>query len=114
MSDTVGKRIQILRKKRNWTQLDLAEEVGISSTYMGEIERSETNVSYEILAKIAKALDIPLSDLVLYSDKLSLIENKDTLVEIIELLSSRSLDIQHDVLSIIEIYLSGNDRESSK
>lgn len=114
MSDTVGHRIRILRKKRNWTQHDLAEKVGISSTYMGEIERSEKNVTYDILVKIATVLDISLAELVRYSDKLSLIENKDILVEIIELLSSRSLDIQNDVLKIIEIYLDGIDRESSK
>ncbi|WP_077618297.1 helix-turn-helix domain-containing protein [Bacillus sinesaloumensis] len=112
MSAALGQRIRTLRKKRKWTQHELAEKVGISYTYMGEIERAETNATHHVLEKIAHVFEIPVADLVQYTEILNKIENTQILVEIIEMLSSRSLEVQNDAKKFIEIYLNGLDRNA--
>ncbi len=52
-----GRRVRELRKALGLSQLELAEKIGIDRSYMGFIERGERNVSLEVIAKIADALD---------------------------------------------------------
>jgi len=52
-----GRHVRELRKTLGLSQLELAEKVGIDRSYMGFIERGERNVSLEVIAKIADALD---------------------------------------------------------
>lgn len=58
---TTGERIKKLRKKRRLTQSELAKEIGISRSYMSEIESDKRNMSIKTLTKIATGLDISLS-----------------------------------------------------
>ena len=53
----LGKRIRELRTASSLSQDKLAERVGISGKYLGEVERGEGNVSIEKLENIALALD---------------------------------------------------------
>lgn len=61
--ETVGKKIQELRKARGWTQEDLAERSGLHPTYIGGIERGERNATIESFCKIADAFGISLAGL---------------------------------------------------
>ena len=45
------------------TQEDLAFKVGVDRSYMGFVERGEKNPTFDKLVKIAKALQISLSEL---------------------------------------------------
>ena len=45
------------------SQEELAERAGVHRTYIGMIERAEKNITLENIEKIAKALEIPLGDL---------------------------------------------------
>lgn len=54
---TVGGRIKQLRKKINLTQQQLAEQVGITYIQIGRYETGKSNVSADVLQKIAKALN---------------------------------------------------------
>lgn len=58
-----GSRIRKLRKDRGYSQEDFAHECELHRTYMGGVERGERNISLENIYKIAKALDIQLSEL---------------------------------------------------
>lgn len=60
---TIGKRVQKRRSEVGYTQEKLAEMIGISRAYMGFIEQGRNAPSLEVLQKIAKALKIPLKDL---------------------------------------------------
>lgn len=54
---------QILREKRlalKITQTNLAKEVGITQTFMSEIENGRKTPSVDVLFKICNALDIKL------------------------------------------------------
>ena len=48
----LGERIREERLKRNLTQAQLAEEVDISDTYMGAIERGERSLTLDTLVKL--------------------------------------------------------------
>ena len=56
----IGDRIKVYRTKLGYSQEFLAEKAGLHPTYIGQIERAETNTSINIIMKIATALDIPL------------------------------------------------------
>lgn len=57
----VGSRIKSLRTKHRVSQAQLAELAGISSKYLGEVERGEANVSIELVSRIAMVLGLPMS-----------------------------------------------------
>lgn len=61
----VSLKIAYYRKKKGYTQTQLAEMVGISSNYLSLIERGNKGQSYsmETLFKIAEALDVNANDL---------------------------------------------------
>lgn len=58
-----GERLKELRGKKNLTQEDLADKVGVDRSYMGFLERGEKNPTLRNLIRIAKAFDISLSEL---------------------------------------------------
>jgi transcriptional regulator with XRE-family HTH domain len=58
-----GLRVRDLRKKRGWTQEQLAQAAGRHWTYIGGIERGERNVTLQVVADIARALDVDIREL---------------------------------------------------
>jgi transcriptional regulator with XRE-family HTH domain len=56
-------RIRQLRKETGLSQEQLADLCGLHRTYIGAIERAEQNVSIDNIGKIAKALKVKPSDL---------------------------------------------------
>ena len=56
----IGLKISYYRKKRGYTQAQLAEKVNLSTNYLGLIERGNNGRSYsiEVLLKISDALDV--------------------------------------------------------
>ena len=62
---TIGVNIKNYRKKSNISQAKLAEDVGISLSYISKIEASgcDKSVSVSVLNQIANALDIEITKL---------------------------------------------------
>ena len=58
---TFGSRIQELRKKNNLTQSELAEKIGLSTNFIGMVERGERNTSVDKIFKLTKAFNISLA-----------------------------------------------------
>jgi len=59
----LGQAVRDLRAGRGISQEDLAHLSGMHRTYLGGIERGERNVSYTNLKRLARALDVPASEL---------------------------------------------------
>lgn len=59
----LGKAIRRLRLQAGYSQESFAAVVGVHRTYMGSLERGERNVSLENIEKVAKALNISVSQL---------------------------------------------------
>jgi transcriptional regulator with XRE-family HTH domain len=58
-----GKRIRELRRERDWRQLDLAEQAGISENYISELEQGRKEICLRTLERLADALEVKISDL---------------------------------------------------
>lgn len=65
----IGLNIAYYRKLKGYTQLQLAESIGISRTHMSNIEapNMHTSISLEALLDIADALEIPASNLLYFN-----------------------------------------------
>lgn len=63
VNSELGRRIRKLRRRSDISQEKLAEKAGIHRTYMGKIERGESNPPLHTISKIAKALRVKISDL---------------------------------------------------
>jgi transcriptional regulator with XRE-family HTH domain len=59
----LGKRIVYLRNALFLSQEALADLSFVNHTYLSELENGKRNVSVQILTRIAKALNITLSEL---------------------------------------------------
>lgn len=58
-----GQRVRLLRKEKNLSQEDLSFKADLHRTYIGMIERAEKNITLINIEKIAKALNIEVSEL---------------------------------------------------
>ena len=58
-----GKRLREFREQMNLSQEKFAEKTGFHRTYIGTLERGETNPSLLTLYKLAQALNIEPKDL---------------------------------------------------
>lgn len=54
----MGQKIRLLRKTQGLTQAKLAEQVGVSASFLGHIERGSRVASLETLASISRVLDV--------------------------------------------------------
>jgi len=53
-----GQRVRARREKLGWSQMTLAEEVGLHFTYISSVERGERNVSLQNIVRLAVALRV--------------------------------------------------------
>lgn len=58
-----GRRLRDIRQQRGWTQVELAEKLGLDRSYLADIERGNRNVSLVNLELIALGFDMTLSRL---------------------------------------------------
>ena len=58
MYPSIGDKIRKYRKTRGLTQEKLAEKTGLSTNFLGALERAEKNLTLANLINIANALDV--------------------------------------------------------
>jgi transcriptional regulator with XRE-family HTH domain len=63
-----GRSVRETRKERGVSQEELAHLADIDRSYMSSIERGEQNVGLMSMARVARALDVTLSELVLNAE----------------------------------------------
>jgi transcriptional regulator with XRE-family HTH domain len=66
----LGAAVRDLRARRGISQEALAEISGMHRTYLGGIERGNRNPSYTNIRRIADALDVRTSELLLRAEEL--------------------------------------------
>ncbi len=59
----LGRRVQTLRKKKGWTQTEMAVCLGLSRGHISDIERGRREPGIITLQVIAEGLDTTMSDL---------------------------------------------------
>jgi len=63
INKALGSRIAVLRKKKGFSQEELAENSGYSVEFISLVERGVNAPSVAGLAKVAKALSVEVRDL---------------------------------------------------
>ena len=58
-----GEKVREKRLKLRLSQEQLASRAGVHRTYIGMIERAEKNITLENISKVAKALEVSISEL---------------------------------------------------
>ena len=76
--EMLGKRIKKARMKLNMTQYALAEDVGVSQTFLGDIERGIKAPSITTAIRLANVLDMSLD--VMFAESLTNQINEDDIV----------------------------------
>lgn len=63
VSVTLGERVRQLRHEHDWTLAKLASNIGVSTSYLNDIEHDRTAPSLKTLLGIASALDLSVTGL---------------------------------------------------
>ncbi|MDR3616844.1 MAG: helix-turn-helix transcriptional regulator [Candidatus Obscuribacterales bacterium] len=77
----IGNTLKTRRQALRLSQIDLADKAQIHRTYIGNIEHGTRNITVSILVRLARALDIPfteIADLVDHIDTHSNKKSKET------------------------------------
>lgn len=69
LAKAFGAALREYREKRDMSLLDLSLESDVHRAYIWELEHGRKNVSLETAFKLAKALDVPASELVKLTTK---------------------------------------------
>ena len=59
-----GKRLRDLRKKKGWTQVQMADALGIDRSYLSDMENGKLNVCLPTLEVLAKGFGITMSQVI--------------------------------------------------
>ncbi|QOI33242.1 helix-turn-helix domain-containing protein [Leptospira interrogans serovar Icterohaemorrhagiae] len=104
--DALAKNLKLYRKKKNWSQSELAKNAGTTLTHINRLETGKSNPSIEIVQKIALALEVSIDDLVSEKDNSKEIkfENK-AFYEKIKLLDTFSEEERNAVNVVIDSIL---------
>lgn len=103
----LGNRIRQERLKLNLTQEQLAEKVDLSTSYIGQIERGERNISLDTLVVICKSLGVTIDYLL--QDSIN-IEEDIVYNQLYQLISSRSLNEKVMALDVLKVMFSHIDK----
>jgi transcriptional regulator with XRE-family HTH domain len=64
LKDVVALNLRRLRQGKGWTQEELADRVGLSVRYVGQVERGQASMSVTVLGQFADALATDATELV--------------------------------------------------
>lgn len=97
----LGKRIRSLRTAKKLTQQELGEKADINYKFLGEIERGQQNPSFQILARIAAALEVELPELFRLETEIT--DREDVLNRIAEIVESLNDEDLRQVLLLLRV-----------
>ena len=95
----IGRRIRIQRRQLNLTQGELANLIGVSSSFIGHLERGIRQASLETLVALANVLEISVDYLLAASLK------RTDLANLEKPFSERQLDTMQEMLALLDAYV---------
>ena len=100
--ENFGARIKEARNEKDLTQEQLAEKVGISTVYMGEIERDIKQPSLSVLLDIAEALDVSVDYLLRDTVSSAKVYLNNELTQKLDKLTPKQ---RKTVIDLVDIYI---------
>jgi transcriptional regulator with XRE-family HTH domain len=67
LADYIGITVRRLRSDREFTLQALADESGVSKSYLGDIEKGRKNPTTDVIEAIAEALGVPARELLYHA-----------------------------------------------
>ncbi|GCD80913.1 hypothetical protein JCM30197_21600 [Schleiferia thermophila] len=67
----IGGRITLLRKSKNWSQIELAKQINASREIISRYERNESQPSIDMMAKMAKVFGVTVDYMIGQSESAS-------------------------------------------
>ncbi|WP_433912339.1 helix-turn-helix domain-containing protein [Staphylococcus sp. LKG3-3] len=61
---TFGENLKQIRNKRKMSQHEFGAMVGLSQSYIGDLERNRKNISIYVVVRLAEQLDISVNKLI--------------------------------------------------
>jgi transcriptional regulator with XRE-family HTH domain len=108
-SETIGERLARLRKERGWTQVELAERVGIIQSLISDYERDRLRMNPGMVVRFASALEVTTDELLQPNSRKHVLRRRPSLrvlrrLEKIEKLPAHQ---QNTLLKTIDTFLRG-------
>jgi len=104
----LGNRIREERKRLNLTQAKLAEDINISDTYMGAIERGERSLTLDTLVRLVNRLGVTVDYLL--SDSVN--DNDSNIIEQFkQIIDCQSLERKQMAINILRTLFSYLEKE---
>lgn len=75
----LNQALRLIRTYHDLSQTELCSELGLSNSYLSEIESGKKSPSLEILKKYSEQFDIPLSSILFFSENLEMPKPSDRL-----------------------------------
>lgn len=101
----IGQRIRKYRKAHSFSQEELAEKVGISTTHMSHIETGNTKLSLAVLVKIALILEVSTDDILFDHPVVNKSNLSTKIVEILDKCNPQELTIIFEIVKATQISL---------
>ncbi|SPE76100.1 HTH-type transcriptional regulator ImmR [Flavobacterium columnare] len=99
---SIGSRIIILRKEKNWSQVELAKQINASREIISRYERNESQPSIDMIVKMANAFDVTVDFLLGQSENAAL--DKDT-IERINDIQKMDSSTKNVLFNVIDTYI---------
>lgn len=95
----LGRRVRRQRNVLGWTQAQLAEHIGVSTSFVGHVERGSRKASLETLVSLANALRVSLDYL------LSASLSSNGLGPVPQGLNKKQRDMMCEILTTLQTHL---------
>jgi len=69
LTEILAVRVRQMRNARDWTQEELADRVGLSVRYIGQVERCKASPTVSVLGRLADALGVDAAELLRRASK---------------------------------------------
>lgn len=105
---SIGENIRRIRKEKGMTQKELGEKLGISQAAIGQFENDNSNLKIDTIKKIAVALDVEYTRLIIETPFSSGSREErqkmtdDELADYLTYLTTKNQDLKKEILSRYE------------
>lgn len=96
-----GARVKHIRESHGWTQENLTERMDISTNYLSSIERGKENPTFDMLVKLATALEAEMWELFDFEHEKNLKELRDGLNKFAKEAEENKLRLAFRILRVI-------------
>jgi len=98
----IGENVRLFRKKAGLSLKDLSQKSGVSTSFLGNIEKGARKPTLYTIEKLSDSLDVPLTSLMTYRFKNKYMPEESALVfEIMKLVSDKPLEEKRKIFNIL-------------